>query len=265
MGNASTPTDEALHVEHPLGLWVDDQPPEILRLQLMLIHNGLHVRIAESFDKAKGEVRERPFDLMILDLRLDKSDGIELLRYARTVTDKKHRRPIHFIAVTNFKHQYMEELRNNDFTFVYEKDELKDGRSKIFVEDCLFCAVDSRMRADYPELTKQPVLQSVEPESVKHVCCDVGYILRQEHTELLVRLWRCGAPGKRTIRIFDRSFLRERGVSEEGQPFRVDTFEGKEDMSLVTQITPLHQSMQRLRRRVAPEIDLERFRGTTDS
>lgn len=263
MANALAPDTEAPDARRTLGLWVDDRPPEIVGLQLMLIRNGLHVRIAESYDSAKTEIRERPFDLMLLDLQLDKSDGIDLLHYARTMADKKFGRSIHFIVVTNFKHEYADKLRDNGFTFLYEKDQLKNGKSKTFVEDCLFCAVDSRMRADYPGLREKLVPPSVEPESVTHLCCDVGYVLRQEHTEVLARLWRCGVPGKRTIRIFDRSFLRERGIKEQGQPFRIDTCEGREDKALVTYITPLHEPMERSRRRIVPEIDLERFREDT--
>ena len=257
------PTVDARNVEPPLSLWVDDRLPEIQRLRLMLRRFGLRVRTAASSEKAKGEVRDRPFDLLLMDLRLDESNGIEVMRYARKIADQKYQRSIHFIAVTNFKDAYAEELRNNDFTFVYEKGELKNGKSKTFVEDCLFSAADSRIRADYPVLKEKPPLKSVDPKSFEHVCCDVGYVLRLEYAEVLARLWRCGDPRKRAIRVFDRSFLGKRGVREEGQPFRIDTFEGREDKAHVTLITPLHEAKDRSRRRIASEIDLERFREGT--
>ena len=155
MGKAYTTTTDVLNLERPRSLWVDDRPDEISKLQHMLIHNGMLVDIVDSFHKAKEEVRGRPYDLMLLDLRLDESDGIKLSHYARQVISRKFSRRIHFIAVTNFKHEYTDELHKDGFTFVYEKDELKNGKSKTFVEDCLFSAADSRVRVGYPKLKEK--------------------------------------------------------------------------------------------------------------
>jgi hypothetical protein len=258
---AFSPTD-ASDLHRPATLWVDDKPAEIDTLRNMLTDHGVLVEIATSSAEAKAEVRKRPYDLMVVDFRLDgHEDGISFARYARQLMAIKYHRTIHFGAVTNFRHLYGEDSQREVFTFVYDKSDLWNGKSKAFLEDCLFAAADSRIRAEYPELRLNPPPVFLLRDSVEHVRCDVGYVLRLEGSQALVRLWRRSVPGERTIRVFDRCFLSERRVSEPGQPLRIDTFVTKQDKAYITLISPLHESTDRSPRRVAGEIDLQQFRG----
>ncbi len=251
-------------VDRPIALWVDDRPPEVYRLRDMLVNQGLIIKIAATSAEAKAEVRDQPYDLILVDLRLDEMDGISVAKYARQLIANKYRRSIHFGAVTNFKHEYGEHSQRELFTFIYEKSDLLNGKSKAFVEDCLFAAADSRIRAGYPELSKPPFLPHANPDSVSHVRCDVGYVLDVGGPQVRVRLWRRGNPLERTIRLFARSYLSNRGVTGTGQPFRIDTFQSRSDQALVTLVTPLYESSDRLTRRVARDVDLEQFLPTGD-
>jgi CheY-like chemotaxis protein len=244
----------------PIGLWVDDRPSEILALSELLRDNGILVDIASTYAEAKAEIKNQCYDLMLVDLRLDELDGISFSRYARRWVADKYHRTVHFGAVTNFKHEYGEQSQRDSFLFVYDKGDLANGQKKRFLEDCLFSAADSRIRGEYPGLIENRVPRHVDPRLVVHVRCDVGYVLGIEGSQCWVRLWRRGSPLERTIRVFDRTFLSRRGVEAQGQPFRIDTFEGKTDKAITTFLVPLCNGVDRVRKRIAPDIDLERFR-----
>lgn len=250
----------------PTSLWLDDKPEEIRRLSDLLAYHGLPVDIKTTSTEAEATLRQRPYDLVLVDLRLAEptTDGLSFSRYARRLIGNKYHRTIHFVAVTNYRHGYgSAETQRDIFTYVYDKDQLSNGSSKIFVEDCLFAAADSRVRAEHPDIGQSPIPDCVGPDMLSrthHVRCDIGYVLRFEGAQALVRLWRRGKPGERTIRVFSRSFLNERGLAAAGQPLRIDTYETESDKAVITRIVPLQEHTKRSRRCLVREIDMGRFR-----
>jgi CheY-like chemotaxis protein len=66
-------------------LLVDDEPPILSPLSLCLEDSGHHVTTSFSGQNALDLLREKPFDLVITDLRMPGVDGIALLRRTREI------------------------------------------------------------------------------------------------------------------------------------------------------------------------------------
>src|SRR2546428_8254071 len=66
--------------EPPKILVVDDEESVVVTIKAILQLDGYDVTTATTFGDAERLVRERTFDLVLTDLRLDDGDGIEILR-----------------------------------------------------------------------------------------------------------------------------------------------------------------------------------------
>src|SRR5213594_2862154 len=66
--------------EPPKILVVDDEESVVVTIKAILQLDGYDVTTATKFGDAERLVRERTFDLVLTDLRLDDGDGIEILR-----------------------------------------------------------------------------------------------------------------------------------------------------------------------------------------
>ena len=65
-------------------LVVDDEPGIRQALRQMLEYEGYSVRTAESGPQALEAYRERPADLVLLDIKMAPMDGLEVLDRLRT-------------------------------------------------------------------------------------------------------------------------------------------------------------------------------------
>lgn len=242
-------------------LWVDDKPEQIARLQTLLFNYGIAVTVVDTYERAQAAVRDNPYDLILVDLVLDgEHDGIGISRYARRILDTVHRRATHFGVVTNFRDQLGRQSEEELFEFVYEKEHLKNGKSKQFAEDCMFSAADARLRAESPAINDERCPRGLTPDQARFVRCDIGVVLGVEGGDAWVRLWRRSKPKERTIRVFDRGFLARQGVKEVGQPLRIDMYESIEDGAQWTLLTAVGDASDRVRQRIAEDVDLELFR-----
>jgi signal transduction histidine kinase len=66
--------------EQPKVLVVDDEESVVVTIKAILQLDGYEVVTATTFADAQRLIQERPFDLVLTDLRLDDGDGIEILR-----------------------------------------------------------------------------------------------------------------------------------------------------------------------------------------
>ncbi|MFQ5348412.1 MAG: response regulator, partial [Rhodothalassiaceae bacterium] len=66
---------------------VDDDRNILTSVTVALEAEGFHVRTYPDGDKALAALSERPADLAVLDIKMPRMDGMELLRRLREVTD----------------------------------------------------------------------------------------------------------------------------------------------------------------------------------
>jgi two-component system response regulator MprA len=69
-------------------LVVDDDAGLRRALRRVLASQGFEVEVAEGGDEALTRLRERPFDLVVLDVMMPGSDGIEVCERLRAVGDR---------------------------------------------------------------------------------------------------------------------------------------------------------------------------------
>jgi DNA-binding response OmpR family regulator len=69
--------------EYARMLVADDDPSVAITLQAILEQEGHSARAATSAEEARRLIHTQPFDVALLDLRLDDADGIELLKDLR--------------------------------------------------------------------------------------------------------------------------------------------------------------------------------------
>ena len=67
----------------PSVLVVDDEPNIVLSLKFLMQEAGFDVRVARDGQEALRAIRERPPDLVLLDLMLPKRDGFDLCQTIR--------------------------------------------------------------------------------------------------------------------------------------------------------------------------------------
>lgn len=72
---------------HPHALVVDDEPPLVRLVSAYLEREGFSVSTAADGEEALRLARERPPDVVVLDLMLPGIDGLEVCRRIRTFSD----------------------------------------------------------------------------------------------------------------------------------------------------------------------------------
>ena len=66
---------------------VDDEPIVGKRLKQALTKFGIEVEVFEDSAKALNRLKEKNFDIVVTDVRMDKVDGIQILEYLRGCCD----------------------------------------------------------------------------------------------------------------------------------------------------------------------------------
>lgn len=66
---------------------IDDEPIVGKRLRPALTKFGIEVEVFEDSAKAKDRLKEKNFDIVVTDVRMDKLDGIQILEYIRECCD----------------------------------------------------------------------------------------------------------------------------------------------------------------------------------
>lgn len=62
---------------------IDDEPIVCKRLKQALVKFGINVEVFEDSPEAVRRLKEKNFDIVVTDVRMDKVDGIEILEYIR--------------------------------------------------------------------------------------------------------------------------------------------------------------------------------------
>jgi DNA-binding NtrC family response regulator len=78
-------------------LIVDDEEAITTAVSKDLIGNGYYVETAGNADEAIAKVKNRPFDLVFLDIKMPGKDGFEVLKFI-----KKHSPGIKVVMLTAF-------------------------------------------------------------------------------------------------------------------------------------------------------------------
>lgn len=78
-------------------LVVDDEPGMRALFSFMLGAKGFQVHTASSGEEAIGNVQQRPYDLVFLDIRMPYMDGVQVLRAL-----KQYRPDINVVMMTGY-------------------------------------------------------------------------------------------------------------------------------------------------------------------
>ena len=85
----------------PTSVLVVEDTPEIARLiRRSLMLEGYQVAVAEDGRSALSSIRDRPPDLIVLDLMLPDIDGIEITKRVRALEEADHLLPLPILMVT---------------------------------------------------------------------------------------------------------------------------------------------------------------------
>src|SRR5688572_4810623 len=71
-------------------LIVDDEPDSLETLRMLLLDEGFEVRVASSGAQALALIRERPPDLLIVDIMMPAMTGLDLCRHLRADSKRRH-------------------------------------------------------------------------------------------------------------------------------------------------------------------------------
>jgi two-component system, NtrC family, response regulator PilR len=113
-------------------LIIDDEKSIRDMLAIMLKREGYHVSLAENGKTAINAINKNVFDLVISDIRLPDTNGIEILKHAKKVSPETE-----FILITAFASQEtaVEALKNGAADYVYKPFDIED--LKIKVSNCI--------------------------------------------------------------------------------------------------------------------------------
>ena len=118
----------------PRLLIIDDEPIVGKRLQQAFAKLGLEVAIFTSPQPAMAAMAERPFDIVVTDLKMEGMDGIEVLRRARQLHSRTR-----VIIITGYASQETADaaLKEGVFDFLakpFRLEELKASVSRALDE-----------------------------------------------------------------------------------------------------------------------------------
>ena len=241
-------------------LWLDDEPDELERLCAMIRRYEIGVVVEGTYHAARKQMEHASYDLIITDLKLDRKDGFAFRDYAYERVAATAQRHIHVGAVTNYYKLFEDRLEKDPFLFVYEKGDLVNGKTKSLLEDCIFAVADSLLVRQFTGLMEPETTSVPDGDAFTIHTVDIGYVLGIESGEVWARIWRCGNPKLRTIRVFPADLLGGVGIATVGQPFVVNTFRGTIKSSQLTEIRSLGGIGGYNLVPLVEEAEIERFR-----
>jgi light-regulated signal transduction histidine kinase (bacteriophytochrome)/CheY-like chemotaxis protein len=101
-GNVSATSSEDLNLQGLRILVVDDEPDARLLAQRILEENGCNVTLAGSAGEALTKLEQQAFDLVLSDIGMPDSDGMELIRRWRTLETQLGRSKTPAISLTAY-------------------------------------------------------------------------------------------------------------------------------------------------------------------
>lgn len=117
-------------------LIVEDDFNTAIGIQRFLEYNGYHVQISSNGEKAITMMNQYHFDLVILDIRLPDSNGIDLLRWMRA---SKNYAKVILLSARREKEMKLLGLRSGANDYI----------TKPFDPDELLCRIEVQLRKSY--------------------------------------------------------------------------------------------------------------------
>jgi two-component system, NtrC family, response regulator PilR len=109
-------------------LVIDDEKSIRDMLAIMLKRQGYHVSLAENGKTAINAINKNVFDLVISDIRLPDTNGIEILKHSKKVSPETE-----FILITAFASQdtAVEAVKNGAADYIYKPFDIDDLKIKV--------------------------------------------------------------------------------------------------------------------------------------
>jgi len=128
-------------------LAVDDNPENLKLIRILLEDMGIEVTTTDNGKAAIVAVRQKTFDLILLDIRMPNMTGLEAAHIIRNVEAEYHRKPTPIIALTaNALAAEKESLFKNDINDYLAKPigeiELKNILKKWIQSETNVCTID---------------------------------------------------------------------------------------------------------------------------
>ncbi len=128
-------------------LAVDDNPENLKLIRILLENMGIAVTTRDNGKAAIVAVRQKTFDLILLDIRMPNMNGVEAAQIIRNVEAEYHRKPTPIIALTanalaSEKKSLFENGINDYLTKPVGEIELKNMLEKWIELETNACAID---------------------------------------------------------------------------------------------------------------------------
>jgi len=139
-------------------LIVDDERPALRNLQYLMTREGYEVTCTQSGGRALELLHERDFDVVLTDLRMEKVDGMDILRHCRT-----HHPDTEVIIITGYAtlQSGIDAVKEGAYYYIPKPYKI-DLVRKIVSEACQ----KVRLKRDNRRLRHQMALQSGESDII---------------------------------------------------------------------------------------------------
>ncbi|MBP8140744.1 MAG: sigma-54-dependent Fis family transcriptional regulator [Acidovorax sp.] len=140
-------------------LVIDDEPDLRTLYELTLLREGYRVETASTVQEAREQLKGRPFDVVITDMRLPDGFGMEILQDLR---DQQRRERCVVMTAYGSAENAVEALRSGAFDYLTKPVDLKQFRSVVA------SAVQGTGATPAPRASKGGTSQRAQPSGSEH-------------------------------------------------------------------------------------------------